>query len=546
MIEYRPSGTTGYECVLTSASGRGLHVTFDTSEGEPRADGDELLVGNASLKALLLSHAAHEYQYRRLRAADKRKSHRKQADSDRRDVLALVDLIEQQRGRRTCQGWCSACLTRTSHRYVRGRGPATVYLCENCGGPTSPCAVPNCEHLANRGLRRISTPRYCAAHRHEIPSFDKLDREFDSLEDYAHWLSFEHRNAARVTKIAGFAAASGVALAPFAFLAAPAIGGITGSLTGLSGAAATSHGLALWGGGSLAAGGLGMAGGTTVITALGGGLGSALGAAATSAYVSSDPSFRIEKLRDGQGTPVLFATGFLTQGQDGWGNWKQMIDGRYPHAPVYRVHWGAKELKDLTQLIAQGATRYTVRRSATMVARRASSKAAARLGPLNSFFLARDVAANPWTVARTRAEMTGAILADLIARTKQDNFVLMGHSLGGRVMITTAQALGSKKSEPRIESMHLLGTAVSSGRDWHNLNAAVADTIWNYHSRHDPVLANLYRAAQFGHRAIGQVGFKSSFPSIRDRDVSRAVKSHKDYVAKVKLEPAKERKPATS
>jgi pimeloyl-ACP methyl ester carboxylesterase len=534
MIGYRPIGRTGYECVLRSDSGRELHLAFDTADGEPKADGDELLVGNASLKALLLSYATHEYQYRRLRAPEKRTSHRKQADSDRRDAMTLVGLLEQ-RGERTCRGWCSACLTRTSHRYVRGRGPATVYLCENCGGPTSPCAVPGCKHLSNRGLRRISTPRYCAAHRHEIPSFRKLERQLASLEDYKDWLTFEHRNAARVTRIAGVAAASGVALAPFAFLAAPAIGGIAGSLTGLSGAAATSHGLALFGGGSLAAGGLGMAGGTTVITALGGGLGSALGAAATSAYVSSDASFKIEKLREGHGTPVLFATGFLTQGEDGWGNWKRLIDDRYPDAPVYRVYWGAKELKDLTQLVTEGATRHAIHRSATTVARRASSKAAARLGPLGSFFVARDVAANPWTVARTRAEMTGAILADLIARTNADRFILMGHSLGGRVMITTAQALGSKRGEPRIESMHLLGAAVSSGRDWRNLNHAVADTIWNYHSRHDRVLANLYRAAQFGHRAVGQVGFKSSFPSIRDRDVSRLVKSHKAYVTKVKL-----------
>jgi pimeloyl-ACP methyl ester carboxylesterase len=534
MIEYRPIGTAGYQCVLTSDSGRELHVRFDSAEGEPKADGDEPLVGNASLKALLLSYAAHEYQYRRLRAPEKRKSHREQADSDRHDARALLGLLEQ-RGRRTCRGWCSACLTRTSHRYVRGRGLTTVYLCENCGAPTSPCAVPGCRHQANRGLRRFSTPRYCAAHRHEIPSFRKLDRQLESLEDYRGWLKFERRNAARVTRIAGVAAASGVALAPFAFLAAPAIGGITGSLTGLSGAAATSHGLALWGGGSLAAGGLGMAGGTTVITALGGGLGSALGAAATSAYVSSDSSFRIEKLREGLGTPVLFATGFLTQNEDGWGSWKRLIDERYPDAPVYRVYWGAKELRDLTQLVAGGATRHAVRRSATTVARRASSRAAARLGPIGSFFLARDVAANPWTVARTRAEMTGAILADLLARTEESPFILMGHSLGGRVMLTAAQVLGSKQGEPRVESMHLLGAAVSSGKDWRSLDQAVSGTIWNYHSRNDAVLGNLYRVAQFGHRAVGQVGFGSSFPAIRDRDVSKTVRSHNAYVTKVKL-----------
>jgi len=54
---------------------------------------------------------------------------------------------------------------------------------------------------------------------------------------------------------------------PLAFIAAPAIGGGIGSMLGLSGVVATNHGLALLGFGSLAAGGFGMAGGMTVVTA---------------------------------------------------------------------------------------------------------------------------------------------------------------------------------------------------------------------------------------------------------------------------------------
>jgi len=56
-------------------------------------------------------------------------------------------------------------------------------------------------------------------------------------------------------------------------LAAPAIGILIGQSVGLAGAAAVSYGLAFLGGGSLAAGGFGMAGGTALITALGAGSG---------------------------------------------------------------------------------------------------------------------------------------------------------------------------------------------------------------------------------------------------------------------------------
>ena len=88
--------------------------------------------------------------------------------------------------------------------------------------------------------------------------------------------------------------------------------------------------------------------------------------------------------------------------------------------------------------------------------------------------------------------MTGAVLADLIARTDQGPFVLLGHSLGARVMVSAAQALGTLP-EPRIDSMHLLGAAVGRGADWRTLDKAVAGGVWNYHSSRDQVLRLLYR-----------------------------------------------------
>jgi len=150
-------------------------------------------------------------------------------------------------------------------------------------------------------------------------------------------------------------------------------------------------------------------------------------------------------------------------------------------------------------------------------------------------FAAADLAANPWSVAHARAGMTGAALADLIKRTDQ-NYVLIGHSLGARVAVTAAQALGTNRDEPpRIEAMHLLGAAVDDGGDWHTLNTAVSDTIWNYWSRNDKVLGIAYRAARAGGVAVGHAGFDSGFARIKDRDVSKLVPSHSAYVPNIKL-----------
>jgi hypothetical protein len=61
-------------------------------------------------------------------------------------------------------------------------------------------------------------------------------------------------------------------------------------------------------------------------------------------------------------------------------------------------------------------------------------------------------------------------------------------------------------------------------------------TIWNYWSRNDTVLRRLYRLAQGGQQAAGAVGFSSKAAFVRNRNVSRAVASHSDYVKEVKLQ----------
>jgi len=85
-------------------------------------------------------------------------------------------------------------------------------------------------------------------------------------------------------KYATKAAIVAVAAVVFGFtggVLAPVLGTMVGSLLGLSGAAATSAGLAFLGGGALASGGLGMAGGTFFVIGGGSILGSVLGFSVT-------------------------------------------------------------------------------------------------------------------------------------------------------------------------------------------------------------------------------------------------------------------------
>lgn len=533
-VAYQPRGRDGFECTVEKAT-LSLTVSGTLEDVTPAVHGDLELTSNAALVTNAWAYAKHEAFRRRLRSEEKRKSHERQAKEHKWATAVIADMASDL-GDGSRQGWCSACFSLADHRVVKGfRGPTKSYLCGTCGAPTAACAAPTCKHMANRGTSGVTKPRYCAQHRHEIPGFEKLAADIGAIDQWHDWLSFESRNLSRTTKVLGAVVLTAAVVTPAAWAAAPAIGGALGGMTGLSGAAAASHGLAMLGGGSVAAGGLGMAGGTAVVSAVGAGLGGVIGGTATAAYVSSDPSFRLQKLRDGTGTPVLVASGFLTEKDDGWGPWMKLIDDRYPERPVYRVHWGAKELKVLGTLAATGVGKAAAMSFAKKAAGKAAKKAAGRASWFGWLLLAKDVAANPWTVAKTRAGMTGAILADLIARTDEPSFVLVGHSLGARVMATTAQLLGTRAGAPRLEDVHLLGAAVGAKGDWRTLNDSVTGNVWNYWSSNDSVLKYLYAAGSVGERATGQAGFQTKYAKVKDRNVSRRVNGHSAYFGAISL-----------
>jgi len=535
-IRYSPVGHDAFTCHLTASGQRTLLLTGKRGGDQPDIEGESDFATNKSLVSSLWAYGFNEIESRRTRDPQQKKMYTAQSKTNARRTIATAKLIAAPAGGVLSAKWCSACLGKTSHSQRRlGATKTPAYLCESCGVATCPCTVPRCDNMAIRAFTLSSVAPYCAEHRHDIPAFSKLEERLESLDQYSQWLAFEKRNAARATKLTLGVVGGTVIVAPLALLAAPALGGALGAMTGLSGAAATSHGLALLGGGAIASGGLGMAGGIGVVTVAGAALGGSMGAGLTSSYVSSDKSFKIELLRAGIGTPVLVANGFLTEGASGWAEWDKLIDERYPDAPVYRVYWGAKELKDIGGLLMLGGGKQALLQAAKVVAKRSSKLA--RIPGLTAVFAAADIVTNPWTVAKMRANMTGIALAGILARFDEAQFVLVGHSLGGRVMATAAETLGTMPGKPRLEAVHLLGAAIAASKDWRPLNHSVADRVVNYYSKNDPVLNYVYRTAEAGRHAIGASGMNARPKNLVDRNVSRTVAGHHDYFSNMKLTP---------
>lgn len=535
-VDFVTVGSSGMRCEVTTPSGREMILQGDLDTIEPEVSGASELMANPALVHNAWAYAKHQKLSRRLRKAEKVEAHLKEAKAHHKVVVRIADLIDARTSTMR-KGWCSSCISLTVHTKTKGDvGRLPAYLCNSCGSPTLVCAAPGCSNMAVRSFRMVKTPRYCAEHRHDITGFEKASGGFDDLADATEFLTFDKPNLSRGTKTLAMAIPAAGAVATGAIFLAPAIGGAIGVYAGgYSGAVATSYGLALLGGGSVVSGGLGVAGGTAVIGISGGLLGAGLGAVVTTAYAKDDKSFNIQKLKDGAGIPVVIAAGLMNEGKSPWVEWKPMVQAKYPDSPVYLVNWGSSELKKLSGLISPTAGKGGAAIVGSRLAAHATKVGAKRLGPAAAALMVADVAKNPWHVAKSRADKTGVVLGDLLTRTHADTFVLIGHSLGARVMVVAAQTLAAGSANPKIETMHLLGGAIAAKGNWRSLNDAVTNAVYNYHSSNDQVLKNMYRVAQAGSTPIGLRGFHTSFPRIKDRDVSNRVAGHRRYVQNVSL-----------
>lgn len=145
-----------------------------------------------------------------------------------------------------------------------------------------------------------------------------------------------------------------------------------------------------------------------------------------------------------------------------------------------------------------------------------------------------------WSTATKRAVEAGRALASWIESNadQYDRLVLVGHSLGGRLVLTSLSGL----EQATVDSVGLLGAAVDTTAlrtDYRSgIEKAVADQVYNYHSANDHIVCNLYRFRE-NHDGIGCTGALSSDEShgsggalpqnYVDVDVSDTVHRHMDY-----------------
>jgi hypothetical protein len=478
------------------------------------------------------------------------------ADRAAESIGDLTDSKLHETGEHYCS-WCfqlQFCTPVDSSNFSRN-----VYTCDGCGNQIVKCRA--CENYAKLKAKpqviadlefqdgeapipdKVSPwgwyNHFCSVHSGAIANFEHLSDSLDEISAYGRIFERSGRNFRKIGTATACTVGTAAVIGPMAFLAAPAMGAAIGStFYGLSGAAATSKGLALLGGGAIASGGLGMAGGVSVVTATGAALGARDGGFISNGYFGDVEGFHIEQLTEGEGPTIVCINGFLNEGNEtASAEWLKSVIRQYRDNPIVHVSWESKRLKQIAEFAGSFSSKQTAWHTAWWAGKRGLKTAAKRAAPFGWSMTALGLASNPWTIACIKAAETGALLADLIARTDRE-YILLGHSLGARVAYFCMEALASK-SEVFIREAHLFGGAIDCGDrseenksnkvDWDSVTTAVTGGIWNYHSDNDGVLKFLYpKGDHFQGYPIGRNPI--NHPRVKNIDVTDAVAGHSHYI----------------
>ena len=138
---------------------------------------------------------------------------------------------------------------------------------------------------------------------------------------------------------------------------------------------------------------------------------------------------------------------------------------------------------------------------------------------------------NPFTLAKSRADKAGEILADaLINRAQGERSVtLIGYSMGARVIYACLMSLASREAFGLVESAILIGAPTPSDTaDWRLLRSVCTGRLINVYSEKDRVLAFLYRTSSIQYGIAGLTRIEG-LPGVENVDVSETVSGHLRY-----------------
>lgn len=220
-------------------------------------------------------------------------------------------------------------------------------------------------------------------------------------------------------------------------------------------------------------------------------------------------------------------SGWLTEKEEVVKPWRVMGTGSEVFALKYELEALLNLGNAMNGMVQSAAWGYAQKQ---LISRTIFAELASAMWPIALLQVGR-VIDNPFSVAKSRSEKAGQVLADAIINRAQGErpVTLIGYSLGARVIYTCLMTLAKRKAFGLVENAVLIGAPTPSDTsDWRVLRSAVAGRLVNVYSSNDYVLGFMYRtsAIQYGVAGLQKI---SGLAGIENVDVSEDVSGHLRY-----------------
>ncbi|NOH81479.1 DUF726 domain-containing protein [Vibrio sp. RE86] len=242
------------------------------------------------------------------------------------------------------------------------------------------------------------------------------------------------------------------------------------------------------------------------------------------------PSCELVGVRDGKLPAVIIINGFMTQNGECSEDWLEIVDELYPEHKVVRVQWKAGNLKDMVfdkgvvpdAKIACGSK---LGFAATLMAR---TNLIGMIATAGGFVV--DKVIGHWKTSFHETRHVSVSLAKYLESEEQfENCILMGHSLGGRIVRHTLNELSSAN---KVSVAYVLAGAVSSDNEqWHSIfEKHDRLKLINCMSKKDYVLKSAYKAGTlWDHEPAGLSSVMEANENTVNLDVTEYAPGHTDY-----------------
>lgn len=224
---------------------------------------------------------------------------------------------------------------------------------------------------------------------------------------------------------------------------------------------------------------------------------------------------------------TICMSGWLTQKEEVVTPWRVLGTG----AEVFALKYELESLLNLgnamDSMVKSAAWGYAKKE---LISQTIFAELAAAMWPIGLMKIAR-VIDNPFSVAKSRAEKAGEVLADALINKVQGErpVTLIGYSLGARVIYRCLMSLAKRKAFGLIENVVMMGAPTPSDTStWRVLRSVVAGRLVNVYAENDYILGFMYRtsAVQYGVAGLEKI---RGLAGVENFDVSEDVKSHPKY-----------------